>query len=147
MSPQLIITSVLVSGSLFTGFVAAWKIQNVNITLERAERAKIDLESERLARRARLEASQRIVSAQNEAANRERRIRADADGSRAALVGLSAAADEALRTAATSHEACTNTAAAQSTVLNQCADRYRSMAETADRIESDRQTILDAWPK
>lgn len=147
MSPQLIISALLVSGSLFTGFVAAWKIQNVNITLERAERAKIDLESERLARRAQLETSQRIVSAQNEAANRERRIRADADGSRAALVGLSVAADEALRTAATSHNACIDTANTQSIILNQCSERYRIVAEDADRIISDRQTLIDAWMK
>ena len=32
-------------------------------------------------------------------------------------------------------------------LLGACADEYRSVAEAADRIASDRQTLIDAWPK
>ena len=32
-------------------------------------------------------------------------------------------------------------------LLGTCADEYRSVAEAADRIASDRQTLIDAWPK
>ena len=32
-------------------------------------------------------------------------------------------------------------------LLGTCADEYRSVAEAADRIASDRQTLIDAWPR
>ena len=32
-------------------------------------------------------------------------------------------------------------------LLGACADEYRSVAEAADRIASDRQTLIDAWPR
>ena len=32
-------------------------------------------------------------------------------------------------------------------LLGACADEYRSVAEAADRIAPDRQTLIDAWPR
>ena len=32
-------------------------------------------------------------------------------------------------------------------LLGVCADEYRSVAEAADRIASDRQTLIEAWPR
>lgn len=36
---------------------------------------------------------------------------------------------------------------AASVVLDQCQREYQGLAEQADRIDSDRQTLMDAWPK
>lgn len=36
---------------------------------------------------------------------------------------------------------------AASVVFQECTDRYRTLAEQADRIDSDRQTLEAAWPK
>ena len=32
-------------------------------------------------------------------------------------------------------------------VLDQCQDKYRSVAESADRANTDKQTLIDSWPK
>lgn len=36
---------------------------------------------------------------------------------------------------------------AASVVFKECADRYRALAEQADRLDNDRQTLEAAWPK
>lgn len=82
-----------------------------------------------------------------DAANREQKIRRDADASRAALLGLSDAADQALRSAATSHAAALATAAAGVELLERCSREYQGMAEAADRHASDVQTLMGAWPR
>jgi methylphosphotriester-DNA--protein-cysteine methyltransferase len=32
-------------------------------------------------------------------------------------------------------------------ILNECQDRYRSVAEAADRANADKKALIDAWPK
>ena len=144
---QLVIAALIAVAS----FGSAWQIQDWRFTSKEADRDRqtyeTSLESQRLAHRAQTQDDKRVIAAQNSAALRQRVLRADADASRAALIGLSAAASEALSRANDSHNACLNTASAQSVVLNQCAVEYRGLAETADRIESDRQTLVEAWPK
>ena len=43
--------------------------------------------------------------------------------------------------------ACTQRADAAADVLAQCGAAYQSMAEVADRLDSDRRTLIEAWPK
>lgn len=146
MTPQLIIAAIVAA----LGFGSAWQIQDWRYKAKEADRDRqtyeTSLESERLAHRAQTQDDQRVINAQNAAALRQRVLRADADASRTALIGLSTAASEALSRANDSHNACLNTASAQSVVLNQCAVEYRGLAEDADRILSDRQTLINAWP-
>lgn len=85
------------------------------------------------------------IDALNAAAARMAALRRDADNSRSALVGLSHAADQALRDAAASHEACIVTATAQNLVLKASAERYRDLGEVCDRHVSDIQTLSDTW--
>lgn len=34
-----------------------------------------------------------------------------------------------------------------SVLLRDCAERYTALAETTDRIDNDRQTLMEAWPR
>ena len=129
------------------GWSAAWKIQN---GLQAEREGKIVQQTLLATQAAAANAIRRVdnvIAAQNAAMLRDRVLRADAAGSRNALIGLSLAADEALRRAEATHDACLVTANAQNIVLNQCGARYRDLAETADRHASDTQTLIDAWPK
>ena len=147
MSPQLIIALVIATASFGGGFGAAWKIQNGIAAEKENEYVQQTLRATRDAAATAIRRADNVIIAQSEAALRERRLRADAASSRDAVGRLSHAADEALSRAQATHAACLNTASAQSVVLNQCAVEYRGLAETADRIESDRQTLVEAWPK
>ena len=43
--------------------------------------------------------------------------------------------------------ACTVRADATGELLAQCAGAYQGLAEVADRLDSDRRTLIEAWPK
>lgn len=147
MSPQLIIALVIAACSAATGFGTAWKIQDYFITKKENEDAKQKLAAIQLAAATTIRNLDNVITAQNNAASRERKLRADASGSRDALISLSAAAEDALRTAETSHAACNIIANTQSQLFRSCSTEYQRVAEDADRAISERQTILDAWPK
>ena len=42
---------------------------------------------------------------------------------------------------------CAQRADAAADVLAQCAGAYQGLAEVADRLDSDRRTLIEAWPK
>jgi hypothetical protein len=88
-----------------------------------------------------------IAKERENAARREAVIRRDAAGARDALVRLYASADEAMRAAAGSHEACIVTAATGVELLKQCSRDYQGLAEAADRHVSDVKTLIGSWPK
>ena len=147
MSPQLMI-KLAISAFLYAGGLATgWYIQDYFITKKENEDAKQKLAAIQLAAAATIRNLDNVITAQNNAAARERKLRADASGSRDALISLSAAAEDALRTAETSHAACNIIANTQSQLFRSCSTEYQRVAEDADRAISERQTILDAWPK
>lgn len=87
-----------------------------------------------------------------DAADKAARVRAnalalDVAGTRSALVSLSNAADSALRNAQTSGSACESRATALTDVFKGCAGQLQQVAAEADRIASDKQTLIDAWPR
>lgn len=89
-----------------------------------------------------------VESAKNAAITREKKLLVDAGRSRAAadrlrddlatarviLPGLTRAAVERYADAA-------------SVVFNECVREYRDVAAQADRLASDRQTLMEAWPR
>jgi len=85
-------------------------------------------------------------NAEKLAAKRQSDLARDVAAGRDALVGLSHAAEGALRSAQDSHEACRATAAAQGVVLNQCGARLVEVAGAADGHLNDKLMLLDAWP-
>jgi chromosome segregation ATPase len=142
--PIQLIAALLVTAM---GFGAGWKVQQWRFDAQEAERAKRELVAIQSAAEADLRRQAAIASAQDAAVRRERQLRNDAAGSRDALVGLSHAADAALRAAEASHGACLNRATALSDVLETVSTERRELSEKADRHVSDIQTLTDAWPK
>ncbi len=73
-----------------------------------------------------------------------RRARAAADGLQRDLADVPARI--AAATAAASHEAVAEYAAAASVVFDQCVRKYHELAEVADGHASDVRTLSEAWP-
>ena len=142
---QLIIAAGVVGAAV--GFGSAWKIQGWIQTAEENERAQQILVDQRLSAATSIRRTDNVIAAQNAAAGREVALRRDADGARTALVGLSHAADAALRAARSSHSACIERATAVRVVLDQCGAAYQELGERADRHANDVKTLTEAWPK
>ena len=155
----------LIAAALATSFAAGWKVESwrtdaqvqrlmtrhAELQTAAATKAK-DAEAAARAAEAKNRATeaalnQQIQDAQNAARTRETVLRRDADAARKSAVGLrdqlSAIRSEL---AAASSEARADAAVALSLVLEQCSERYRGLAETADRHASDVKTLSDAWP-
>lgn len=141
--PQLIVALFITVIS----FGSAWTIQSWRFDARELEHVTQANLAQRQAADAAIARERDVAKAQNAAALRLRHLRAAADSSRASLISLSDAADSAMRSAEASHDACLVTAAAERVVLNQCGDRYRSLAEIADRHASDIQMMQEAWQK
>ena len=73
-------------------------------------------------------------------------IRRDAAASQSALVGLSEAADTALRSASHSHSACQRVVTAYADIQQQCSTRLVEVGTAADRASSEVMLLRDAWP-
>ena len=147
MSPQLIIAAALFVAGLVSGFGAAWKIQSGIAAEKEAKNVQQTLRATHDAAKTAIRRADNVIQAQSSAALRERVLRADAAASRSALDGLRDAAAEALSRAQATHNACLDTANTQSVIIDQCSSRYQRVAEDADRAISDRQTLVDSWPK
>lgn len=139
-----------VAAALLAAAIAAtgaWKVQDWRFSVKEKERVEQELNDERVRAATQIRREEAVIVAQNQAQARARSLRMDADGSRAALVGLSSSADQALRDAATSHAACTERAAAIRVVLDQCGAAYQELGTVADRHASDVRTLTEAWPR
>ena len=89
-----------------------------------------------------------VEDARNDVVKREQVLRRDAAGARQSADGLSdELAELRRRLPKLTADACRQRADALADVFGQCAAEYRSLAETADRLASDRQTLMEAWPK
>ena len=143
MNPQLIIAALIAAA----GFGTAWKIQGFRMDAKEKEHVEQQFESERSAAKTAIRRVETVIEAQNAAANRERDLRGAAAGARAALVGLSSSADQALRDAATSHAACTDASSKLKVVFLECSRNYEEVARDADLWESNAITLSDAWPR
>lgn len=92
------------------------------------------------------------LQSQKDAAERLARARQsdlarDAAGARDDLERVRNASTEALLLSGHSHAACIDRATALKDVFDQCSGAFTGLAATADRLNSDRQTLTDAWPK
>lgn len=143
MSPQLIIAAIIAA----LGFGSAWQIQSWRFDAREKDRAEQILVNQRAAAASDIRRLDNIIGAQNRATARMAVLRRDADGSRSALIGLSNAADSALRSAQDSHAACTERAITLAYLLRASAAEYRALGEIADRHASDVKTLTEAWPR
>lgn len=137
-------TALLAASAAATG---AWQIQNWRYHAKEAEHVEQQAEAQRVAAATAIRRQETVIDAQNQAETRARGLRLDAAGSRAALDGLRASTDAALRAAAASQDACLVRAASLGELLEASADEYRKLGEAADRHTNDLQTLMAAWPK
>lgn len=90
----------------------------------------------------------KLAEAQNAATEREKKLRADYDAARRAALGLRdtvASLRGGLPSA--SSDACRTTADAALAVFGECSAHLGEVAAAADGLASDRQTLIDAWPR
>lgn len=132
--------------------VGAYKVQDWRYTGQINQIKAAQAEAVNTAtREARAQESARFKGVQDaQAAAQARAIsaRRDADAARAAAGSLR----DALRTASNGMpgepaSACHERAHAIGELFAQCGAAYQSMAEVADRLDSDRRTLIEAWPK
>ena len=140
-----------IAGAILAG-VLAWQVQgwryDALIAGIKTQHATQSAKAQADTRAAELAFNQRLQDAQNAATKRETKLRADAATARRTADGLRGTLYEfraSLPNASTATVIARADTAAE--LLGACADEYRSVAEAADRIASDRQTLIDAWPK
>lgn len=143
------ITSALVAGAI--GAAGAWTFQanryDARIATLKTEYATTQFQALEKAHAENIRLQEKKDEALKAAQVRQLDLARAAAGARAALLGLSDATASALRDAEVSHAACVGRATAFKAVFDQCAGSYGRLAQDADAIASDRQTMIEAWPK
>ena len=137
----------LAVAAVSTWHVQAWRY-DAQISSIQAKHASESAKAEAATRAQEASFNQRLQDAQNAATKRETKLRADAAAARRTADGLRGTLYEfraSLPNASTSALIARADTAAE--LLGACVSEYRSVAEAADRIASDRQTLIDAWPK
>jgi uncharacterized iron-regulated membrane protein len=106
------------------------------------------LKSEQANRAKESQLKQQVIEAQNDAKKRETKLAADAADARAESGRLrNSIATIRAELPSLAADAVRRYADTTSIVLGECQDRYSELAETADRLDSDRQTLGEAWPR
>ena len=140
---------LIVSTALFLAgwFVNGWRL-NGEIAELNARHTQAALEFQMRARVQEHTWNRKVEEATHEAAQREQALRADADRARRAADGLrDQLADIRGRLPELTEQAVRQYASAASVVFGECVEEYRALAETADRLDSDRRTLMEAWPE
>lgn len=138
--------------ALAASFAAGWSWNgsrhDAEIAEMRAENARRNADAQAQARTKEQALTKQLNEARNEATKRETILRADADRAHKSAGGLrDELAELRSRLPELSADACRERADTIAELFGQCSEHYRSLAEAADRIESERQELIDAWPK
>lgn len=143
MTPHLIIIAAVIAA---TGFGAAWKIQDRRFDAKEKAHAEQKLAQIQHNAAASIRRADNVIAAQNAATARSVAIRRDRDSAYAELDRLR----DTLRTmpgAGDTTTACADRTDPARELFADCAAQLTDMAGKADRINSDRQTLIDAWPR
>lgn len=130
------------------GWVAnGWRLGKEIASIERdqAEAIAIANETARLKERA---MSKQVEEARNAATKRETKLRNDATTARKSADGLrDELADIRRQLPDLAADAARQRADTLAQLFRACAAAFGDVAEDADRIASERQTLIEAWPK
>jgi len=151
MNPLAIRGMILLAGAT-AAFAAGWSVNGWRLGEQIAEMERRHTaataaanDAHRIKERA---LSKQLEDARNEATKREAALRRDADTALRAANGMrEQLADLRRRMPDLADAAVRRYADAASVVLAECTEEYRAMAEVADRLDSERQTLIEAWPK
>jgi hypothetical protein len=143
----------LLGGAIAAALVAGmWQLdksrQSVGYDRAVSEYTTQALKADQAARQREQALQAQVTKAQDEAKKRETKLSADAATARLINDGLRddvAAIRNSLPGLA--RDAVNRYADAASVVFAECADRYSELAAKADAIASERQTLIDAWPR
>ena len=124
----------------------AWQVQNWRFDAKEKAHAEQKLVEVRQSAAAAIRQLDNVLVAQNAGAARAIRLRSDLDSARTELDRLRIAL-RAMPTADPTTGTCPNRADPARELLAACAAELVEMGGIADRINSDRQTLIDAWPK
>lgn len=92
--------------------------------------------------------TKKLQEAQTNARKRETALRRDADAARGAALSLRDQLAHATRAlSGATCDASREYAATVNELFGQCAERYRAVAEQADKHSSDSVMLQEAWPK
>lgn len=140
----LVLVGGLVGSHWFT-YQAGNKYGRNAVTL--AER-EADIKNLNEARAKEQQQQAQLALALKEANERETKLRVDAAATRVSVDRLRVTIGDIRRSIpGLTAEAVRRYADTASVVLKECADRYTDLAEQADRLDSDRRTLEQAWPK
>lgn len=143
MNPQLIIAVIIAAAS----FGTAWRIQDWRFNAKEKAHAEQKLAQVQLSAAASIRRADNVIEAQNQSAARSAALRRDLDGARTELDRLRIALARTVPRASATGDACAVPADPARELLATCATELVEMGGVADRINSDRQTLIDAWPK
>lgn len=131
---------------------SAWSIQGWRlggqISAIQAQHAAERAQAQADARAAEISFNTRLQEAQDAATKREIKLRSDAAAARRTADGLRDSI-YSIRADLPSYSQPAAVAAADTAteLLGQCADRYRDVAEQADRHAADALMLRDSWPR
>ena len=147
MPIQLIIAAVIAATAFAGGFGTAWKIQAGNINAKEAAHAKQELANVQQSAAADIRRLDNAITAQNAATTRSVALRRDRDSALTELGRLRAAATSAVPSTCDAAGTGVERADPARELFLSCAEQLTDLAGKADRINSDRQALIDAWPR
>lgn len=124
----------------------AWQVQNWRFDAKEKAHAEQKLVEVQQSAATAIRQLDNVLMAQNAGAARAIRLRSDLDSARTELDRLRIAL-RTLPTADPTTGTCPDRADPARELLAACAAELVEMGGIADRINSDRQTLIDAWPK
>lgn len=124
----------------------AWQVQNWRFDAKEKAHAEQKLVEVQQSAATAIRQLDNVLMAQNAGAARAIRLRSDLDSARTELDRLRIAL-RATPTADPTTGTCPDRADPARELLAACAAELVEMGGIADRINSDRQTLIDAWPK
>ena len=143
---NLIIAAVI---ALASGF-GAWQVQywryQTKISNLQKEAAVAHLKALEASNAETIRINEQLQKAQHNAQVRQNNLITDKRKLDAELVRLRNASAEALLLSHHSHATCIERATVLKDVFDSCSREYGELAKTTDRISSDKQTLIEAWP-
>ena len=143
VSPQLLIAAIIAAAS----FGTAWRIQDWRFDAKEKTHAEQKLAQVQLSAAADIRRMDNTIQAQRAATSRAVALRTDRDRAYSELERLRDTLARPVPGTSAAAGSCAVRADPARELFLVCAAALVEMGGIADRINSDRQTLIDAWPK
>lgn len=143
MNPQIIIATIIAA----LGFWGGWHVQSVRYTAKEAQSEKQKLAQVQQSAAADIRRLDNAITASNLANTRGVVLARNLDRARTELERLRVTVANTVPSTCDAPGPGLDRAATGGELLLECAAALTELGGKADRINSDRQTLIDAWPK